>query len=256
MNGDLSKAGGSLCFDAERAPLGGQNMPEKILVVDDEIDFREELKDCLENYEIMEAIKLLRHANEIALVILDVNLPGIIGTEVLREIKKTDPNLGIIILTGYSSKDVAIDALKGHADDYIEKPVDINKLKEVIARVLSVRRGEVDISLCDLKGKVEKVKQFIENNWNRKTCLEDAANVVCLSQKYLSRVFKQYTGKNFSEYKLAIKVQKAKYLLAKTGYNVNQVSDKLGYENTESFIRQFKKIAGCTPTSYRKKKRK
>lgn len=237
-------------------------MPEKILVVDDESDFREELKDCLETYEVLEAsdgaqaIKLLRHANEIALVILDVNLPGVAGTEVLREIKKIAPNLGIIILTGYSSKDVAIDALKGHADDYIEKPIDMDNLKEVISRVLSVRRGDTDISLCDLKGKVEKIKQFIEDNWDRKTCLEDAANVVCLSQKYLSRIFKQYTGKNFSEYKLTIKVQKAKSLLAKTGYNVNQVSDKLGYENTESFIRQFKKIAGCTPTSYRKKKRK
>ncbi len=237
-------------------------MPEKILVVDDDDDFREELKDSLENYEIVEAssgaeaIKLLGRANEIALVILDVNLPGIMGTEVLREMKKTDPNLGIIILTGYSSKDVAIDALKGHADDYIEKPIDINKFKEVIENVLSARRGETNINICGLKGKVEKIKQFIENNWQRKTYLEDAAHTVCLSPKYLSRIFKQQTGKNFSEYKLTIKVQKAKYLLVKTGYNVNQVSDKLGYENTESFIRQFKKIAGCTPTSFRKKKRK
>ncbi len=237
-------------------------MPEKILVVDDDADFREELKDCLENYEIIEApdgiqaLKLLSHANEISMIILDVNLPGIMGTEVLREIRKTNPNLGIIILTGYSSKDVAIDALKGHADDYIEKPIDIDKLKEVIEGILSARRGETDISICGLQGKVKKIKHFIENNWHRKICLEDAANVVCLSPKYLSRIFKQYTGKNFCGYKLTIKVQKAKYLLTKTGYNVNQVSDKLGYENTESFIRQFKKIAGCTPTSYRKKKRK
>lgn len=237
-------------------------MAEKILVVDDDADFRGELKDFLEGYDIIEAsdgveaINSLAHANEIALVILDVNLPGVIGTEVLRQIKKTDPNLGIIILTGYSSKDVAIDALKGHADDYIEKPVDMDKLKEVIEKVLSVKRGESDISVCDLKGKVEKIKQFIEKNWHRKTCLKDAAGVVCLSPKYLSRIFKQSTGKNFSRYKLTIKVEKAKYLLAKTGYNVNQVSDKLGYENAESFIRQFKKIAGCTPTSYRRKKRK
>lgn len=237
-------------------------MPEKILIVDDDADFREELKASLENYEILEvssgaqAIKLLGRANEIALVILDVNLPGIMGTDVLRQIKKTDPSLGIIILTGYSSKDVAIDALKGHADDYIEKPVDINKLKEVIENVISYRRGDTDINLCGLEGKVERIKQFIKKNWNRKTGLEDAAHSVCLSPKYLSRIFKQHTGKNFSEYKLAIKVQKAKYLLTKTGYNVNQVSDRLGYENTESFIRQFKKIAGCTPTSFRKKKRK
>jgi YesN/AraC family two-component response regulator len=49
-------------------------------------------------------------------------------------------------------------------------------------------------------------------------------------------------------------------LLKKSGYNIDQIADKLGYKNTESFIRQFKKITGQTPTKYRntdkKKKRK
>ena len=62
-------------------------------------------------------MQLLRKPNEIDLVLLDVMMPGLSGTEVLREMKKLSPNLAIIILTGYSSKDVAIEALKGHADD-------------------------------------------------------------------------------------------------------------------------------------------
>lgn len=234
-------------------------MPEKILIVDDDADFRSEFKDTIEGYEIIEAsngkaaLELLKRANEIGLVILDVMLPGVSGTEVLREIKKIDPSLGIIILTGYSSKDVAIDALKGHADDYIEKPLDIDKTNEIIERIMSLRRGEPDINISDINGKIEKIKNFTERNCFKKTVLKDVAQAICLSPKYLSRIFKQNTGTSFSEYKLKIKMEKAKTLLVKTGYNVNQVSDKLGYANAESFIRQFKKLTGNTPTEYRKK---
>jgi two-component system, response regulator YesN len=234
-------------------------MAEKILIVDDDAEFREELRDYLEGYEVievsggMEALKLLKQANEIGVVVLDVMMPGLTGTDALGEIKKIDPDLGIIIMTGHSSKDVVIEALKGHADDYIEKPADIGKIKETIDKLLArrVQAGAIDIT--DSQGKIEKVKYFIERNSFKKTTLKDAAQSVCLSPKYLSRLFKEKSGMGFNEYRLGIKIAKSKELLKKSGLNVNQVSDKLGYENTESFIRQFKKITRCTPAEYRRK---
>lgn len=234
-------------------------MPDKILIVDDDEDFRSELKDFLEGYQVVEAsngreaLALLRRANEIGLVLLDVMMPGPSGLDILKEIKKTDPKLGIVILTGQSTKDVAIEALKGRADDYIEKPMDPEKVKEIIDRVLEPRKSVDDIDTSDIEGKIKKVKRFIEINCFKKTCLKDAAEAVCLSPKYLSRIFKQATKKSFSQYRLGIKISKAKELLAKGGHNVNQISDKLGYENAESFIRQFKKFTRLTPTGYRKK---
>ena len=237
-------------------------MPYNILLVDDDREFREEFRDYLEDYQVIEAcngeeaLKLLKKPNVIDLVILDVMMPGLRGTEVLKEMRKTDPHLGIIILTGYSSEDVAIEALKGRADDYIQKPVDIDKAKEIIERLLETKRGEGDIDIVDIKGKIERVKHFVERNYHKKVCLKDAAQAVYLSPKYLSRIFKQSTGKSFSEYKLKIKTEKAKELLSKTGYNVNQLAEKLGYENAESFIRLFRRFAGYTPTEYRKKFKK
>jgi two-component system, response regulator YesN len=96
------------------------------------------------------------------------------------------------------------------------------------------------------------VKKFIERNCYKKTTLADAANAVFLSPKYLSRVFKECAGCGFTDYRLGIKINKAKELLRTGGYNVDQVSEKLGYENTESFIRQFKKICKKTPAEFRK----
>lgn len=237
-------------------------MSDKILLVDDDEAFRAELRDFLEGYDVVEAsngrqaLALLQRANEISLVVLDVMMPGLNGIDVLREIKRADPNLGIIILTAYGSKDTVIDALKGRADDYIEKPLDIDKVRDIIARVLDSRRNDRPLGASDIRDKIEKVKYFAQRNCYRKTALKDAALAVCLSPKYLSRIFKQKTGSSFSEYRLKIKIGKAKELLVKSGYNVNQVSEKLGYENVESFIRQFKKLAGCTPTKYRRKNMK
>lgn len=237
-------------------------MPNKILLVDDDREFRAEFKECLDRYDILEAVngedalRILKKPNEIDLVILDVKMPGPGGTEVLEEIKKIDPDLGIIMLTGHSSEDIAIEALKGRADDYLEKPADIKAITEAIERLLEKRSGAGDVAAMDIKGKMEKVKRFVERNCYKKISLEDAAQSVCLSPKYLSRIFKEQTRKTFGQFKLGIKNEKAKELLVSAGYNVNQISYKLGYENTESFIRQFKKHTDMTPTEYRKKARK
>ena len=234
-------------------------MPYNILLVDDDKDFRDEIRDYLEDYKIIEAsngeeaLKLLRKPNEIDVVILDVMMPGLRGTEVLKEMKRIAPELGIIILTGFSSKDVAIEALKGHADDYIEKPLNISKIKGSIEDLLEATEKKNMADTNSTKGKIERVKHFAERNYHKKVCLKDAAKVVYLSPKYLSRIFKQNTGVDFSQYKLEIKITKSKELLEKTGYNIEQISDMLGYQNIESFIRIFKKLTGCTPAAFRKK---
>lgn len=237
------------------------NLPAaaRVLLVDDDQIFRSEFKDSFEEYGITEAssgdeaLKILKKPNEIDLVILDVRMPGINGIEVLTKIKKMSPEVAIIISTAYSSKDVAIEALREKADDYIEKPLDIEATKEIIERMLEAKKSNADYEGMDVKSKIERVKNFLERNCFKKVSLNDAAGAVCLSPKYLSRIFKAHNRIGFSDYKLALKINKAKGFLKKTGYNINQIADKLGYENTESFIKCFKKITGLTPTEYRKK---
>ena len=56
------------------------------------------------------------------------------------------------------------------------------------------------------------------------------------------------------DYKLKIKIDKARLMLAETGCTISEVSDKLGYMNPESFMRIFKKVTGATPTESRKRK--
>lgn len=237
-------------------------MTDRILLADDDADFREEFKDSFEEYGVLEAgdgreaLDILKKPNEIDLVILDLKMPGLNGIDVLKEIKKIDKDMSVIIFTGYGSKEVVIEALRSKVDDFIEKPIDIEKTKIIIDRVLDAKKIGEDIDAKGMEGKIEKVKYFIKRNANKKIGLKDAASSVYMSQKYLSRIFKQFTGVGFKDYLLEQKIAIAKQLLEKTRYSVEQISYRIGYENSESFIRAFQKITNLTPSAYRNKKMK
>jgi YesN/AraC family two-component response regulator len=233
-------------------------MPYNILLVDDDSDFREEFKDYFRDYRVIgvgrgdEALTELEKPNEIDLVVLDVRLPDSSGTEILKRIKRAWPDLGVIILTGFGSKKVVINALQGEADEYLEKPLDIEKTEAAIEKILRRSRWPAGIEGEDIEGKMERVKVFLRRNVHKKVTLEAAAAVVALSPKYLSRIFQEVTGRKFNQYKLELKIEQAEEWLAATGHSVDMIAYSLGYLNAESFIRIFKKFTGLTPTTYRR----
>jgi len=237
-------------------------MAYQILIVDDDADFREELRICLEGYTVVEAangadaLVILKKANAIDLVILDAVMPHLSGTEVLQKIKKDQPSLAIIMLTGQSSKDIVIDALKGRADDYIEKPINVSRFLETVQATLAAKARKGFTSTHGIHAKIEQAKQFIERNFDKKTTLEDVAGQLCLSPKYFSRIFKEITGEGFNEYRLSVKSTHACALLKNSDYTVTEIANRLGYQNLESFIRMFEKMMKLTPTQYRHKNQK
>ena len=113
-------------------------MFETVLLVDDNKDFREILKLELSEYNILEAdsgeptLKIFKKPNNIDLVLLDIHLPDIKGTVLLREIKKVEPSVGIIILSGDNSSELLIECLRGQADDYICKTDGMKKIRSAM----------------------------------------------------------------------------------------------------------------------------
>jgi two-component system response regulator YesN len=237
-------------------------MAYQILMVDDDKEFREELRACLDSYTVVEAgsgaeaLAVLKKPNAIDLVILDAVMPQISGTEVLREIKKIKPSLAIIMLTGQSSKDIAIDALRGRADDYIEKPIHIGQFLETIQSLLGAKARKGFMYGRGIHAKIEQAKQFIDRNFDKKITLEDMAGQVCLSPKYFSRIFKEIAGQGFNEYRLSVKTAEACELLKKSDYTVTAIASRLGYQNLESFIRMFQKTMNVSPSEFRRNSQK
>ena len=114
-----------------------------ILVVDDEKIVLELFQRILKKKEYTvltanndkEALELVEKEKP-DLVILDLQLPGINGIEVLRRIKKIDENIEVIVITGYGTIKTVKTAMKLGAYDYITKPLDINYLSSLIKKAL------------------------------------------------------------------------------------------------------------------------
>ncbi len=112
---------------------------QKILVVDDELIIRDNLERILteESYTVVtvptgeKALSVLEE-NDLDVMLLDLNLPDISGLEVLQKAKKLDPELMVIIITGYASVESAVKALKLGAYDYIKKPFKADVIKLIV----------------------------------------------------------------------------------------------------------------------------
>lgn len=232
-----------------------------ILLADDDNEFRQEFRMFFDDYRVLEArngrevLEILGKPHVVDLVILDERMPEMTGTDALAEIKRIQPDLYTIILTGHSSEYVAIKALKAHTDDYFIKSVGIKKLKKIIDNLLTERTYRDGLEGDDTAAKVEKIREYIERNADKVISLADIARVVYLTPKYISRIFKEYTGMTFNQYKLSVKVKLAKKFLLDSTRGVNQIANELGYKNAESFIRIFKKEEACTPGEYRERHR-
>ena len=91
---------------------------------------------------VQDGREALRKIEEIPydVVILDIMMPNIDGLEVLRRVKETHPNVDVIMITGLSQIDTAVQAMKLGAFDYISKPFEPDELKMVVQRALERRR--------------------------------------------------------------------------------------------------------------------
>ncbi len=85
-------------------------------------------------------------------IILDLKMPGIPGMEVLRRTKEVDPASIVIIVTGYGTIDVAVEAMRKGAYDFITKPFTPEALLKVVERAVDSRRRELEYSLTNVEG--------------------------------------------------------------------------------------------------------
>lgn len=104
----------------------------------------------------------------------------------------------------------------------------------------------------DSKSVLDKAIQYIQDNYARDISLQDVADASYVSYNYLSTLFTQNLGVNFSVYLSRTRVEKACVLLRRPESKVADVAERVGYSNYRYFNYVFKKLTGYTPSEYRR----
>ena len=138
---------------------------DKVLIVDDEVKIRKIFAKILsdEGYQITSTENGLKGIQQLKqfkpqIVLLDQNMPGMNGIETLLQMKEMDPDVLVIIITAHGEVSLAVDAMKKGAFDYIEKPVDNDRLVLLLNR--ASHHYSLQHELSTLKNKISRDNSF------------------------------------------------------------------------------------------------
>lgn len=135
-----------------------------VLIVDDDQMVRELCAAALCQYRVVqagtseEALRLYER-EPCDLVLSDINMPGGSGIDLLKKVKALDPNAAVIIMTGFSDKEVILRALKEDADDFINKPLNLIQLRTAVEKTL--RRKALKEELANIRRSDELKSTFL-----------------------------------------------------------------------------------------------
>lgn len=148
-------------------------------------------------------------------------------------------NLLLYLVEKFAGRDIAILTAKTFM-------IDIDKASQSPFIMFQGQKGHED-------GVVQKVQDYIENNFNEKISVDGLAQKFALSRRSLERRFKKATHNTITTYIQRVKVEAAKRSLEASRENVNEVMYGVGYSDKKSFRNTFKKITGISPVQYRNK---
>lgn len=141
----------------------------KILIIDDERSIRNSMKDILafEGHEVvlaengMEGLVAVK-SDKPEVIFCDIKMPKMEGIEVLERVKEFNPDIPVIMISGHGTIDTAIEAIKKGAYDFIEKPLDLNRILITIKNATD--KHQLVQETHTLKTKVSKKYNMIGNS--------------------------------------------------------------------------------------------
>lgn len=172
-----------------------------------------------------------------------------------RYFKKACMQLTYIILRKLVEWDMELDIYR-NSNNNIEIDIDnaesYKKLKEILTKFIINIAAEINKrNKCQNQYYVDKACKYIENNFNKQISLQDISNSVHLTKNYFANLFKSQTGNTVMEYLTEIRINKAQELIKETDLKIYEIAERVGYNNSNYFIKVFKKFLGTTPNNYR-----
>lgn len=215
------------------------------------------------------------------IALLDIEMPGVNGLQAAEYIREKDYDCSIIFLTAFDEFSYAKRAISVKALDYLLKPCSEDELVSVLEEAIRLENNMQMASQQDLDfgGDVpednvsvisgseedkeemaeklrmhavaENIRIYIEIHYTEDISLQDVAAAMNYSDAYFCKLFKQCFDKSFVTYLTDFRVNKAKEMLADIMINIKDISEKVGYHDSNYFAKVFKRVVGVTPSEYR-----
>lgn len=244
-----------------------------VLVVEDHDDVRHYICSLLsDRYKIVEAEDCLKGcvlAEEIVpdLIISDIMTPNMSGIELCNRLKNNNvtDHIPIILLTALSGLDQIKEGLNSLADDYIVKPFNPELLVSRVDNLINIRHKIRNLfnkknlyrSLSDKLPSaddkfISKVFDYIRDNVdNPDLRIDSFSKDVGMSRVQFYRKIKSITGKTPSTLILEIRMNMAADLIKQSGFNINEIAYRVGFNDSSYFGKCFKSYFGVTPGEYK-----
>ena len=125
-------------------------MNHSVIVIDDEQDFLDSMKRCLQiagirnirlDSDPANALDALNAGEVFDLALIDVNMPGMNGKEVLKAIREKSPHTVCLMITGFADVKFAVDCMKMGATDYVQKPFSPDEFLAIINPILTTKKA-------------------------------------------------------------------------------------------------------------------
>jgi YesN/AraC family two-component response regulator len=253
-------------------------VPAQIMIVDDHTSLRDRCVESLsETYRVVAiqtgrvAIERVKRRSDIDLAIIEYRLSDMSGIDVMKEIKDIEPSILVLIATAYGDEDVAVEAFRSGARDYLKKPFSISELSTKIDFYLALRHADKQRRKNILPGsetavrpgmphsavtpsqylKIQQAVRFINDNYRTDICLDTVAWEVRMSPAHFSRTFKKVMSLSYQDYLNSRRITKANNLLRTSAQSVTEIAISLGFADPTGFGRIFKKLTGHTPSAFR-----
>ncbi|MEK5256125.1 helix-turn-helix domain-containing protein [Paenibacillus sp. FSL F4-0125] len=119
-------------------------------------------------------------------------------------------------------------------------------IMEELCGLIANKKKDIHIQI------IKQIKEYtVENYSDTELSLYRVAEQVERPEKYISQLFKEVTGVNFSDYLIKVRMDQAVILLKDSRYTVDEISLRVGYNSSHSFRRAFKRLIGVSPSAYR-----
>ncbi|UJF34871.1 response regulator transcription factor [Paenibacillus hexagrammi] len=221
--------------------------------------------------------------NPVHIVLSDIRMPNMTGLELVATVReeakqrKHLSDMKVIFLSGFGDFKYAQEALRLGAVDYLLKPTDVEEIEEALAKAAALvgntnditnnrtstsmsstnTNGTSSLEIADLIEEpasylIKKALGMMAATFTEDIHLSEIADELCVTPNYLSRLFRQETGKSFSDLLSDLRMEKATELLRTSTLKIYQIGDAVGYPNARYFSEWFQKQTGMSPGDYRK----